>query len=218
MKNTVNKLTKGFVVFATLAIIFASQAQADGQYNQYGQYGGPSEAGKIVIDKLVRNPKSGEYVDNLGLSDPKYSAQSAVFFKIYVQNTGGTTLNQVNVVDYLPAYLQYVSGGSYNSTNRRIIFTVNDLAPNERRELTLQVKVVGMNEMPAQKSVLCPINKVVASSEQDGSDEDTAQLCIEKKAMVSEKVPEAGDPMGLLVGFGSLSSILGGIALKKKYS
>jgi len=206
-----SKLNMNLIVIALLFFVSTTIVNANG----YGQYGGQTEGGRVMVDKLVRNPKTGEYVDNLGLNDPKYSAEASVFFRIVVENTGGTILNTINVVDYLPLYLQYVSGGTYDAATREVRFTFTNVAPGERRTTILQAKVYSLSQLPAEKTVLCPINKVVASSPEDGSDEDTATLCIQKKPMVSHEAPKAGDPMALAMGLGSLLTFAGGLKLRK---
>ncbi len=211
-------VTKQMVMtLLTAVFVMASVApsvNADGIQGTYGQYGG-GEQGKVLVDKLVRNPVTGEYVDNLGLNDPKYVAQNAVFFKIVVENTGNKTLDQINVVDTIPAYLEYVSGGSYEVATRKISYTFDNVRPGEKRSTVFQTRVVALEKMPAEKSILCPVNVVVASSPQDGSDEDTAQLCIEKKVM-AVKVPETGDPMGLVLGLSALPTLVAGVKLRRK--
>jgi len=204
-----------FIVFVSLFIFSLNAASADGIY---GQYGGEVGQGEVLVDKLVRHPQTGEYVDNLGVSDPMFSAQAAVFFKVVVENVGNATLDEIEVVDYLPAYLQYVSGGSYDAATREIRFSFSEVAPGQRRSTILQTKVDSLSQLPAEKTVLCPINKVVAYSDQDGSDEDTAQLCIKKKPMVTKEAPEAGSPFALLAGLGSITTLLGGFKLKRKYA
>lgn len=209
------KLTSNLIVFAALLVLSINQVKASGIY---GQYGGQPEKGKVVVDKLVRNPQTGDYLDNLGLNDPKYSAEASVFFKITVENVGGSTLSEINVVDYLPTYLNYVSGGSYDASTREIRFSFANVAPGERRTTILQAKVYSLSQLPAEKTILCPVNRVLASSVEDGSDEDTAQFCIQKKPMVGREAPKAGDPMGLFVGFSSLATLFGGFKLKRKYA
>lgn len=188
----------------------------NGSYGQYGQYGTSTvTSGKVLVDKTVRHPKTGEYVDNLGLMDVKYSAQNAVFFKITVQNVGGSTLSRIDVVDYLPSYVQYISGGQYNSANRQVTFSFDNVSPNERRSTVLQVQVVPITALPAEKGVLCPINKVTASAPNGGVDEDTTQFCIEKKVMAA-KVPQTGDPFGLMIAIGSIPTLIAGYKLRKR--
>lgn len=203
------------IVFATVFLFTANLALASGTY---GQYGGVSEQGKVLVDKLVRHPQSGTYVDNLGLNDPMFAAESSVFFKIVVENTGNATLDEIKVVDYLPVYLQYVSGGSYDAASREIRFSFSNVAPGERRSTILQTKVYSLSNLPAEKTVLCPVNKVMAYSDQDGQDEDTAQLCLKKKSMVAKEAPKAGAPLGLVMGLGSLTTLIGGFKLKRKYA
>ena len=206
------KIVYSLIVFALLLFITGQLVVAKAQYE------GEPENGKVLVDKLVRHPQTGIYVDNLGLSDPMYSAQATVFFKIIVENTGNALLNEINVVDYLPQYLEYISGGSYNTVTREIRFTFANVAPGERRSTILQVKVYSLSQLPAELTVICPINRVVASSPQDGSDEDIAQLCIKKKPMVAKEAPKAGDPMALAMGLGSLTTLFAGFKLKQKYA
>jgi len=215
MKNLLSKINLNLIIIALLFLFSTTIVNASGTTGQYGQYGGQPEKGRVMVDKLVRDPKTGEYVDNLGLNDAKYSAEATVFFKITVENVGGTTLKTITAVDYLPLYLQYVSGGTYDAANREVHFTFNDVEPGERQTALLQAKVYSLSQLPAEKTVLCPINKVIASSPEDGSDEDTAQLCIQKKPMVSKEAPKAGDPLGLAMGLGSLLTFVGGLKLKK---
>ena len=210
-----SKIILNLIVFVAVLVLSTNTVLASGQY---GQYGGETESGRVMVDKLVRHPKTGEYVDNLGLNDPKFSAESSVFFKIVVENTGNSLLNEINVTDFLPEHLQYISGGTYNTDTREVKFTFNDVAPGDRRNTILQAKVNSLSSLPAEKTILCPINKVVASSPQDGSDEDTAQLCIAKKPMVGNVAPKAGDPISLALGLGSLTTLVGGLKLNKKYS
>ncbi|MFA6005776.1 MAG: hypothetical protein WC775_04820 [Patescibacteria group bacterium] len=213
-------LFAGVTVFLLSVICFliaASSVSADsGSYGQYGQYGGGTAgSGKVLVDKMVRNPKSGEYVDNIGLNDVKYVADNAVFFKVTVQNVGTSTLSRIDVVDYLPLYVKYVSGGQYDSATRQVKFSFDNVAPNERRSTVLQVRVAPVAELPAEKSVVCPVNKVVASASEGNSDEDTAQFCIERKVM-AVSVPQTGDPLGLIFGLGSIPTLLAGLKLRKR--
>jgi uncharacterized repeat protein (TIGR01451 family) len=209
------KIIYSLIVFTALLLLGTKLVSADGTY---GQYGGTTEPGKVIVDKLVRHPQTGKYVDNLGLEDSMYSASATVFYKIIIENVGKSTLSEVHVTDYLPIYLQYVSGGNYESVNREVKFTFDNVAPGDRRSTVLQVKVYSLSQLPAEKTILCPINKVVAYSSQDGSDEDTAQLCIKKKPMVEKEAPKAGDPLALAMGFGSLTTLIGGLKLKRKYA
>jgi uncharacterized repeat protein (TIGR01451 family) len=211
-------LKRTVFVFALALLFTAKLASVVVAQSYYGQYGGNENPGQIMVDKLVRDPATGNYVDNLGLQNYKYYADNTVFFSIEVQNTGGTTLTQTTVIDTLPVYVQYVGGGNYDTKNRQVKWTLNNLLPSEKRTLSLQVKVNSYSDLPSEKTVLCPVNVVYVEALAGGTDTDRTQFCIEKKIMVSKEVPKAGAPLGLLMGLGSLTTLIGGFKLKRKYS
>lgn len=200
-----------FIVYRLLFNVSTSYAQ----YVTCTQYNCPGIVGQLVVDKQVRNPVTGVYVDNLGLQDPHYFADNAVFFRISVQNTSTTVLTRVTVNDYLPPFLSFVSGGSYSANNRQIVFYFDNVAPNERRSTVIQVKVNPLSTLPASKSLLCPVNRVSAYATEGGTDSDSSQLCIQKTVM-AQNVPQTGDPFGLVIGLGSLPMLLAGYQFGKK--
>ncbi len=204
-----------FLALLLLSLMGARFVEASGIY---GQYGAPVAPGQVAVDKMVQNPATGEYVDNLGLADTKFAAESSVFFRITVSNTGGTTLPQIKAVDTLPLFVRYVNGGNYNTNKREIVLTFDNVAPGERRSTIVQVKINPVKELPAEKSIICPVNKVVAFETDYSRAEDTAQFCIERKPIVQQEVPKAGDPISLLMGLGSVTTLVGGLKLRKKYS
>jgi len=183
----------------------------------YGQYNGQVTPAKVVVDKLVRHPVSGNYVDNLGLQDSKYAPEDAIFFKLIAKNTGGSTLSSIRVEDVLPPYVAFISGGDYNATTRVVSVTFTDVQPGTERTTFIQVRALPLAKLPAQKSVICPVNKVTAYTVEQGQDDDTAQFCIQKKA-VAKTVPATGDPFGIALALGSLPTLLAGWKLRKRYS
>ena len=85
--------------------LFATASTAPLSPKTFAQYGTYTLLNQLTVDKQVRNPVTGIYVDNLGLNDAHYFAENAVFFRITVQNTGNTVLSRITATDYLPAYL-----------------------------------------------------------------------------------------------------------------
>lgn len=209
MKSLPLHVTRYTLVFCALLFIVSPV------FAQYSQYGGPISYGQLTINKEVRNPATGVYVDNLGLKDAHYVADNAVFFRITIQNNSNSYVSKVTVTDYLPPYVLYVSGGTYSPTTRQIALYFDNVLVGERRSTVLQVRVASLLQLPGAKSLLCPVNKVVATSAEVGSAEDTSQFCIEKAVMIA-KVPQTGDPFGLLMGFGSLPMLLAGYKFGKK--
>ena len=94
-------------------------------------YGGgvisPRE-GDILLEKTVKNPASGVFVDHLGPTDPRYRPLQIITFLVKVQNPGEETMDSIDVVDTLPEFVDFMSGpGSYDADNRQISWTVNNL-------------------------------------------------------------------------------------------
>src|SRR3989338_9241793 len=82
-------------------------------------YGGgviaPKE-GEVIIDKMVKNPASGSFVDHLGPTDPKYRPTDIVYFQIKVQNPSDERLDVVEITDSLPDFVDFMTGpGNYDS-------------------------------------------------------------------------------------------------------
>src|SRR3989344_1531139 len=86
-------MKKLFILIASVITLFA-RVQAVQAGTSCAPYGGECPVtSQIVVDKLIRDPRSkGEvYVDNLLLSDYKFSPGEDVIFKIVVKNTGNKT-------------------------------------------------------------------------------------------------------------------------------
>jgi uncharacterized repeat protein (TIGR01451 family) len=176
------------------------------------QYGGtqtcrPSD---LLINKLVKNPVNGNFVENLSSSDPSFSPGSEVLFQLTIKNVSGETFNPVVVKDVLPSYLTFVSGpGTYDAASRTLTFTLNNLIAGETRNIQIMAKV-----LPTTVSFVCVTNYAEARADIVGRhDSDTAQFCIQ----TTTTLPVAGyNDLLLLVPFAGLA--LTGIALLKKKS
>src|SRR3989338_11633628 len=179
-------------------------------------YGGgviaPKE-GEVIIDKMVRNPARGSFVDHLGPTDPKYRTTDIVYFQIKVQNPSGETLDVIVVTDSLPDFVDFMTGpGNFDSETRKMTYKVEGLEPGDTRTFELKARVSHQATLPEEKNVICPVNLVEAVFG-NKSDSDESQFCIEKEMEVPQ-VPEAGaDPL-MLSGLASALSL--GFWLRKK--
>ncbi len=185
----------------------------------YGQYGAPAPSQSILIEKFVAKPSSSsDFIDNLSPSDPRFSPDQTVNFKLTVKNTSDTTLTNVTVKDFVPDFLQPMSGpGNFDSSSKTISFGAGDFAPNEEKTYFLTMKVVSQNQLPADKGIVCVVNKGQASND-NVSDDDTSQLCIEKQVVGVVQIPYAGPELGAaILTFNTL--VLGaGLWLRKRTS
>jgi len=218
-------MLKKVLTFIALTTIYCSLTTASNA--QYGQYNPPPPSQSILIDKWVAKPtgqtKGGvtdyEYVDNLSPSDPRFSAQQYVMFRLKVKNTSSVSLYNVTVKDYVPAYLYPAEGpGNYDNTNRTVVFSAGDFAPDEEKWYYLKMQIVPVSQMPSDKGLFCVTNKAQAYNG-NVSDDDTAQLCIEKQVVVipGKPVPQAGPEMGILLMTGQIGLLALGLKIKSFY-
>lgn len=209
-----------FLLLTTSYLLLATGSFA--QYGQYGPYGGPEPSLSILIDKMVGKPsvtKGGsidqDYVDNLSPSDPRFSAEQEVFFKIKVKNTSDVKLKDVTVKDFLPDFVDFKEGpGDFDKDSQTLTIDAGDFEIDEEKLFFIKVKVVEQDELPADQGILCLVNKAQGF---DGgvSDEDTAQFCIEKEVLGVTAVPSAGPELGLALLIGQFSTLGVGLLLKR---
>jgi uncharacterized repeat protein (TIGR01451 family) len=144
-------------------------------------YGGTScQNSKLSIDKTVQNPSTNSYVDNMSLSDTKFSPESTVMFHVTVTNTGDTTLSKVKAVDSFPQYLTFVSGNGYFDTNART-FTMNidSLKPGASQTFELKAQIAKESDLPAN-AVFCLTNTASVTDGTTPAAVDNTQFCVQK--------------------------------------
>jgi len=219
------KLQVGFLILLAIpTILFTTKKTVNAQYGcEYGQYGGCLPSQSILIDKMVGRSyinKGGivtyEYVDNMSAGDPRFTPGAIVMFQLRVKNTSNTTLTNVTVKDYVPSYLVPIEGpGAYDTSTRIITFNAGDFNPDQEKVYFIKMQILPQNQLPADKGLFCEINKAVAYND-NVSDEDTAQFCIEKQVTGVVTTPSAGPDLAIaIVGINILGGAIG-LWLKKR--
>jgi len=206
-------------VFSFLFLVSSVKADCVGQYGQYGQ---PCNTYSIIIDKMVGKPgnsndaTTSEYVDNLSVSDPRFSPGQLVFFKVTVKNTSNTTFGGMTAKDFVPDYLTPIEGpGTFDSATRTISWDAGVFAVDEQKTYYFKMQVNSQANLPADKGLFCVINKAQAWSNTT-TDDDSSQFCIEKQVATPPKVPASGPELGILLLSGELALMGVGIYLKRK--
>ncbi len=209
-------------VFILLTTVFVFLLVVRNVAANYGQYGTPTQSYSIVVDKMVGKPGTSnnatdyKYVDNLLVSDPRFSPGQIVFFKIKIKNTSTTKLVGMEVKDTVPSYLDPIEGpGSYNSTTREITWNAGDFEVDQEKVFYIKMKVLPQTNLPADKGLFCVVNFIKANSA-NAYDDDTSQLCIEKQVTTVKTTPAAGPELGLILLAGNLLGVTTGLYLKKK--
>lgn len=147
---------------------------------------------QILVNKQVKNPKTGQFVENLNTSDPSYLPTQEVIFKIEVKNIGQTELTNIQIKDKLPDFVNFISGpGSFDMNSKTVNLTVDKLNPQESKTFELKIKVKPQKELPANR-LTCLTNFAEARVDQLFS-QDTAAFCIETQVLAPiQELPKTG--------------------------
>jgi len=164
-------------------------------------YGGGEvciRTGELRLDKWVWDPDTAQWVNDLGIHDYKFGPGEEITFKVRVKNEGDETLGKIDVRDYLPSYVNHLSGD--------LSYEIHNLDPDESVEREIRVEVVPAEEIPDDDTSICVVNTAEAWGEGE-KDKDTAQVCIEKKVLGVKALPPTGPanwymiiPFSLLAG------------------
>ncbi len=203
-------------VFA-LTSFFATPAFADCTTTSYGTT--CDQPADLTINKLVENPITNSYVENLGSTDATFSPDGIISFKLIVKNTSGETFSPVKVVDQLPDYLTYTGStvkGDYDAGKRRLVMTIDRLTAGETREIEVTARVADKSAFASDQSFFCASNYATATAPaRPNGDDDTAEFCMTTRVGGATTLPVAGFNDALtMIPFLSLGGI--GIALLKK--
>lgn len=208
-------------------MFLATSVKAD-CVGQYGQYGQPCNSYSIIVDKMVGMPGTStdattyQYVDNLSVSDPRFSPGQFVFFKVTVKNTSTTTFGGMTAKDFVPDYLTPIEGpGTFDSSARTVSWDAGAFAVDEQKTYYFKMQVADQANLPSDKGLFCLVNKAQAWSNTT-TDDDSSQFCIEKQVPAVNgvstvvTVPATGPEMGLALIAGEMALAGLGIYLRKK--
>lgn len=177
--------------------------------------GGVCEEPELEVDKLVRNPSTGEFEDHLDSNEYIFSDGEKITFKVRYRNTGDVGVANAVIVDNIPPFIEYASGyGNYNSGTKEFRYDAEYLnGDSDWRDFIMEAKVI--DEVSE-----CVDN--IAHIEVNGTkyDSDSARICVGGKkegevlGAAAEVLPETGLEFGtsllaLSIGLGMLLIGLG---------
>lgn len=179
--------------------------------NQYGA-AVACQPVNLTINKQVKHPTSGLFVENILSTDTPYSPESEVLYRMVIRNSSGETMNPVTVTDQLPAELAFVSGpGMYSTPGKpggTLTFTMENMIAGQTRTQEVLVKV---EPKTATKCDIVNTARVTSPARPSG-DSDTARICVSTAAPV---LPVAGfDDILLVLPF--VGTAIGGLAILRK--
>lgn len=145
-------------------------------------YGGGTicQDNNILVDKKVKDPESGNFVNNIDMSQTPFAPGDHVFFRIAVTNISNSPLKNITVMDNLPQFLTIVqTPGTYDGTQRRISITVDSLNANETKTYDIELVISPLDALNGTGTTFCLSNQAVAKIDTHVSN-DTAQICVQK--------------------------------------
>ena len=190
-----------------VALAFAPQAFADASCNNV--YGASCPTGNISLDKKVRHPQSGEYLDTISSTDSTFLPDQEVKFRIDVKNTGSADLYDVWVDDKFPDYVEFVSGtGNYDKGSHKLWWKIDRLNAGEVKSFEIRVKLKNASSLP-NMAITCMTNHSKAVKDTMTA-QDTASFCVQTKILgQTTELPKTGaNSFTMLIGLSVISSLL----------
>lgn len=204
-------LSLSSLVIGIWTLVIAPPALAQSCTNQYGA-SVACQPVNLTINKQVKHPTSGLFVENITSSDTPYSPGSDILYRLIIRNSSGETHNPVTVTDQLPAELTFISGpGTYSTPGKpggTLTYTLVNLIAGETRTQEVLVKV---EPKTPTKCDIVNTAKVTSPARPNG-DSDTVSICVSTTAPT---LPVAGfDDLLLVLPF--IGTALGGLAMLRK--
>jgi len=188
------KLFSALLIFGFVSLFPIGKVFADTSCQPV--YGGGQTCvttGNILVHKMVDNPANpGQFVDNLGINDPKFSPGQDITFNIDLTNTGATTFLQTSLKDVLPPQVIFVSStpnGTFDQNSRTVTFIVDNLKANETRtNFRIQGKIVDASQI-AQDLTCDPVNVAITTTNTGQTSTSQSRFCIQKGAVTKGGLP-----------------------------
>lgn len=186
-------MKKLLVIFFALSFLFLTKtAHADVTCEPI--YGGGitcPQQGNLVISKKVLNPQTNNLVHTLDINGAKFSPGQIVTFQLTVTNTGNAVINNITVKDIFPQFVDFLTGnGNFDSNTKTLTFNIAKLNPGESQNFNLQGKIVSIEQMPSDQSIVCVVNQAIATANESGQQsQDNSQFCIQKITVTPTPLP-----------------------------
>ena len=191
-----------FILFALTPLTVDAQEASDiestcVQINNGGDTCFQSDT--FTINKKVLSPtaavitgqtlQDAAFIDNTDMKAPFTPANTLTAFRLYITNTSNNDLQNITVVDRLPAhYLTYVtSEGKYNEKDKTTTFTIASLPSGQTRAFTIQIMTAMGTLLPSDPVCVTNQARVTVTNERFSilpdevkESQDNARLCITK--------------------------------------
>lgn len=171
---------------------------------------------QINLNKQVKNPQNGQFVENLNFNDYRFLPEQEVIFKLEVRNSGQVDLNNIQIKDKVPDFVDFISGpGNFDNNTKTLNFTIDRLKPGESKAYELTAKIKKEAELPANMGT-CLTNFAEARMNELVS-QDTAVFCVETRVLgVTRELPKTGMASSVAVVLASSSLLVTSLYLLRR--
>ena len=153
--------------------------------------------GNIGVSKTVENPKSGGFVANLGVNDPRFSPEQNITFQVTVTNNDSNATT-ITAKDTLPQFVKFVSGpGNFDSNTQTLTWQVTNLGVGQSQTFTIQGKITNASSIPSGN--ICAVNQVNATSSNGDNASANSQFCIQTGPTPTPIPPTVAPPAKVTV-------------------
>ena len=203
MKNKVI-LTLAFIALTLGYFIKPIEVKAD-------SYSNNDNRKTLSVDKKLRSIHWSEYFDNISSSKKVFYQDDIVEFKIKVTNTGTTNMKNIKVTDNLPPFLKLIFfPGSYNSTDNKVEWTIDELNAGHSQEFLIRAKIDKASEV---KTLTKETNVATARVDEISEKDDATYYLGGKDGVI---IPETGSMDLIVQTIGVVGLGLTGFGLRKK--
>lgn len=176
-----------FLISVVLSLLLVGNVFADTTCQPI--YGGGQTCittGNLIINKMVQDPLTGQFVDNINVnSSSKFVPGQTINFQLNLTNSGNSNILQVAVKDTLPAEVTFVSGpGNFDVNSRTLTFTTDNLAAGQTRTFSVEARANDINQ-----GTVCVVNQATATGNNGQTSQDNSSFCIQKGALTKGGLP-----------------------------
>lgn len=130
-----NKLTWITACAALTLGYFGFSQPAMAQYYSQGE-----SKYSIVVDKTISDIKDQNYYDNIASNKKIFREKDQIDFRIVVENTGNTSLQNIKLTDTLPKYLQVINSFGSQKDNR-VETTIDNLEVGQTKTYNIRATI-----------------------------------------------------------------------------
>lgn len=208
-------------ILTFLALIIVAGFTAVTTFAQYNPgcasvYGAACPTSNLNLNKTVKNPQTGAFVDSLSANDPTFLPQQQVDFRIDVSNKGNTDLNNVTVNDQFPNFVIFISGpGTFDNNTKTLNWNIGLLKAGETQTFQVTGKIIDGKSIP-NTGITCVTNSSTARQGQLMA-QDTTPFCIQTQVLgVTQQLPVTGPKETAIIFLFSASLLItSGVLLAK---